>query len=154
VKRPIRIALATLAALLIIVCIGVVLCVDTVDTRAYFRQSYYSNTTARLVAQQQTNHMVWGELDAGFGVAKLTPTINASEDAPDQGRFRSLSLAGYGNRHGRPATGVHDDLYVKAVALRVQEQLGIMVGADALIIPRDVEERAMQRLERESGLRR
>jgi hypothetical protein len=83
----------------------------------------------------------------------LSPTVNTQE-APAQGHFQSLSLAGYGSRHGKPATGVHDDLYVKAVAFRVQDRLGIIVGADALIIPRDVEEQAMHRLEQESGLTR
>jgi hypothetical protein len=154
VKRPVRIALGILAGLLLVAFSSVILCVDGVDTRPYFRQTYYANTVARLRAQEETNQIVWGQLDAGFGRARLTPTVNAPQDAPAEGHFRSLSLAGYGNRHGKPATGVHDDLYVKAVALRVQDQLGVMIGADALIIPRDVEERAMQRLERESALRR
>jgi hypothetical protein len=153
-KRPVRIALGILAGLLLVSFISVILCVDGVDTRPYFRQTYYANTVARLRAQQQTNQIVWGELTAGFGRARLTPTVNVPQDAPAEGHFRSLSLAGYGNRHGKPATGVHDDLYVKAVALRVRDHLGIMVGADALIIPREVEEQAMRRLERESGLRR
>jgi len=127
--------------------------VDEVDTRPYFRESYYANTAARLRAQEQTNEVVWGQLEAGYGLARLSPTVNA-QDAPTQGHFRSLSLAGYGSRHGKPATGVHDDIFVKAVAFRVHGRVGIMVGADALIIPRDVEEQAMRRLERESGLRR
>jgi neutral ceramidase len=154
VKRLVRIALGILAGLLVVALIGALACIDGVDTRPYFRQTYYADTVARLRAEEQTNQIVWGELTAGFGRAQLTPTVNAPRDAPNEGHFRSLSLAGYGNRHGKSATGVHDDLYVKAVALRVQDHLGVMVGADALIIPREVEERAMQRLERESGLRR
>ena len=63
-------------------------------------------------------------------------------------------MAGYGARHGKSATGTHDDLYVKAVALRVQGKIGVMVGADALIIPREVTEMAVRRLEQESGLAR
>ena len=153
-KRLVRIALGILAGLLVVALIGALACIDGVDTRPYFRQTYYADTVARLRAEEQTNQIVWGELTAGFGRAQLTPTVNAPRDAPNEGHFRSLSLAGYGNRHGKSATGVHDDLYVKAVALRVQDHLGVMVGADALIIPREVEERAMQRLERESGLRR
>jgi len=127
---------------------------DGVDFRPYFREGYYTKTMARLRALEETNGVVRGELAAGFGRARLSPNVNASENVPAQGQFRSLSLAGYGNRHGRSATGVHDDLFVKAVALKVRDHLGVMVGADALIIPRDVEEKAMQRLEQESGLKR
>ena len=101
-----------------------------------------------------TNTISRGELDAGFGSARLTPTINAAQDDPAHGQFRSLSLAGYGDRKGHPATSTHDDLYVKAVALRVENRLGIMLGADALIIPREVTDIAAAQLERELGLRR
>src|SRR2546428_13687049 len=98
--------------------------------------------------------MVRGELGAVLGGAKLTPTLNAPQDDPGLGRFKDLPLAGYGNRNGRPATGVHDDLYVKAVALRVGDRLGVMLGADALIIPREVADIASQRLEQELKLHR
>ena len=86
---------------------------------------------------------------------KYTVIISGpAQDDPAHGQFRSLPLAGYGNRHGQPAKGVHDDLYVKAVALRVGDRLGVMVGADALIIPPEVTEAAMQRLGRELKLSR
>ena len=84
----------------------------------------------------QINPVLRGDLAAGFGRARLTPAIHATQDEPAKGEFRSLPLAGYGSRHGKPASGVHDDLYVKAVALRVRDRIGVMVGADALIIPR------------------
>jgi len=153
VKLPVRIGLRILLGLLALALCTLILSVDEVDTRPYFRESYYANTVARLRVQEQTNQIVWGQLEAGFGRARLSPTVNA-QDEPAQGHFRSLSLAGYGSRHGKPATGVHDDVYVKTVAFCVQGRLGIIIGADALIIPRDVEEQAMRRLEQESGLRR
>ena len=152
-KLPVRIGLRILLGLLALALCTLILSVDEVDTRPYFRESYYANTVARLRVQEQTNQIVWGQLEAGFGRARLSPTVNA-QDEPAQGHFRSLSLAGYGSRHGKPATGVHDDVYVKTVAFCVQGRLGIIIGADALIIPRDVEEQAMRRLEQESGLRR
>jgi len=65
-----------------------------------------------------------------------------------------LPLAGYGNRHGKPASGVHDDLYVKAVAVRVGNRVGVMVGADALILPPEVTDLAMRRLGQELKLSR
>jgi len=137
-----------------LIAAALVLCLDGVDYQPYFRTAYYAETSARLRAHAATNTLARGELAAGFGRARLTPTVNAPQDDPAQGRFRALPLAGYGSRKGRPATGVHDDLYVKAVALRVGDRLGVMVGVDALIIPREVADAAAQRLERELKLQR
>ncbi len=89
-----------------------VFCLEGVDYRPYFREPFYVETVARLKDRSATNALQRGELAAGFGRALLTPTLNAAVDDPTQGRFRALPLAGFGNRKGRPATGVHDDLYV------------------------------------------
>ena len=154
VKRLVRIGLWTLAGLAVLVVAMGILSLDGVDSRPYFREGYYAHTIAQLRASAETNQLARGDLAAGFGRAKLNPTVNAAQDAPAQGQFRSLPMAGYGARHGKSATGTHDDLYIKAVALRVQGKIGVMVGADALIIPREVTEMAVQRLEKESGLAR
>lgn len=153
-KKWIRISLRLVVALALLIVIGLVLCLDGVDYGPYFREPYYRETTARLNKLTATNIITRGELTAGFGRALLTPTINAPQDDPIKGQFRALPLAGYGNRHGRPATGVHDDLYVKAVAFRVGDRLGVMVGADALIVPPEVTEIAAARLHQELGLSR
>lgn len=137
-----------------LVLLALVLSLDDVDHRPYFREPYYTETISRLRTQTATNAIARGELKAGFGRALLTPTINASQDDPAKGQFRSMPLAGYGQRQGKPATGVHDDLFVKAVALQVGNQVGVMVGADALIIPQEVTELAMQRIARELKLSR
>ena len=140
--------------LLVFCMAALLLSVDRVDYQPYFRQQYYVETAARLHDGIKTNTSSRGELAAGFGRALLTPTLNAPQDDPAQGRFRMLPLAGYGSRKGRPAAGVHDDLYVKAVALRVADRVGVMVGADALIIPREVAELVTQRIEQELRLQR
>ena len=154
VKRLLRIGVRVMAGLAVLAGLAAIVCLDGVDSRPYFRESYYTKTAALLRADVETNKLAQGELAAGFGRALLTPTVNAPHDAPAQGQFRSIPLAGYGNRHGRSATGVHDDLYVKAVALKVQGRVGVMVGADALIIPAEVADQAVRRLEQESGLSR
>jgi neutral ceramidase len=142
---------AGLAALLAVI---LVLALDGVDHRLYLREPYYAKTAEKLRALIATNRLAQGELSAGFGQARLTPVLNAARDDPARGEFRSLPLAGYGNRHGKPATGVHDDLYIKAVALRVGGRLGVMLGADALIIPPEVAETAAGRLAQEVNLSR
>jgi hypothetical protein len=141
VKKAGRIAARVFIGLLLLLVVLAVLCLDTVDYRPYFRQPYYKETVARLQTAAKTNALTSGNLSAGFGVAKLTPTF-------------PLPLAGYGDRKGKIATGVHDDLFVKAVALRVADRVGIMFGADALIVPRDVSDAAANKLKQEFGLGR
>jgi neutral ceramidase len=154
VKKFCRILLRLALLLVLLVIVLLILGLDGVDYRPYLREPYYAETTARLRAHQATNTLARGELAAGFGRARLSPTVNAPQDDPAKGQFRSLPLAGYGNRHGKSATAIHDDLYVKAVALRVGDRLGVMLGADALIIPPEVTEAAMRRIESELKLSR
>lgn len=130
------------------------LCLDSVDYRPYFRSAYYAETIDRLKAATATNLTVYGELEAGFGRAKLTPVLNVSSEDASKGEFRSVPLAGYGNRKGAPASGIHDDVFVKAVALRVANRTCVMFGADALIVPREVADTAAARLMGEFGLAR
>ena len=153
-KKWKRVLLRTFLGLAIITATALVVSLEGVDYRPYFREPYYTETMARWRAHTATNTVVHGELFAGFGRALLTPTIHAAGDEPSQGRFRSLPLAGYGDRRGRPAKGAHDDLFVKAVAFRVGSRLGVMLGADALIIPPEVTAIAAARLKQELGLGR
>jgi hypothetical protein len=131
-----------------------VLCLDGVDYHPYLHETYYAEATARLRAVAATNTLARGELSAGFGRALLSPKLGAQHDNALKGEFRSLPLAGYGNRHGKPAQGIHDDLYVKAVALRVGDRLGVMLGADALVIPPEVTDLARRQLTEQLKLSR
>jgi len=153
-KRFRRLLLRLSAGVVVLVVAALLLSLDGVDHRPYLREPYYQETIARLRASVATNSILRGELSVGFGKALLTPSVGAAQDDPPQGKFRSLPLAGYGGRRGKPATGVHDDLYVKAVALRVGSRIGVMVGVDALIVPTEVKDAAMRRLEQESSLAR
>ncbi len=141
-------------ALLALLALAVICSVDGLNYQPYMRSAYFATTRDRLQAQATNFHLVRGELLAGYGQARLTPTLKAAADDPSKGVFRSLPLAGYGQRKGLPAQGVHDDVFVKAVALKVADQRLVMVGADALIIPREVTELAMPRLAQEFKLRR
>ena len=149
-----RVALRVAAGLVLVTAAACLLCLDGIDYQPYFKAPYYQQTSQRLHALATNQNLVTGELAAGFGRALLTPTLHAVPVDPTHGRFGSLPLAGYGNRQGRPATGTHDDLYVKAVAFRVDGHVAVMVSADALIIPREVAEAAMARLGPELHLHR
>jgi neutral ceramidase len=141
VKRAARISARIALGVVFVLGVAAFLCLDRVDYRPYFREPYYKTTISRLNATANTNTLARGELQAGFGRAKLTP------DFP-------LPLAGYGNRKGAIVTNVHDDVFVKAVAIRVGEKTGIMFGCDALIVPYEVSAAAISELSQEMKLKR
>lgn len=93
-------------------------------------------------------------LQAGWARVRLTPQLGAAQDDPLTGTFRQLPLAGYGQRQGAPATGVHDELWVKAVAFASGGNTGVVITADALIIPREVGDAAAETLRNICGLNR
>jgi hypothetical protein len=125
---------AGLAALLLVTATTTL---TTVDHTPYRELPAFKETCARLHQIKPGTPLVFGELRAGFGRAKLTPAVGAELDDPAQGRFRAVPLAGYGARHGQPATGVNQDVWVKAMALAVAGQTGVIVAADALLVPRE-----------------
>jgi neutral ceramidase len=149
-----RLIAASAAGLLLVVITLAVVSLDRLDGTPLAKASYYIETNERWRAHSQTADVVNGNLLAGFGRALLSPVLDAREDDPAQGRFKTLPLAGYGGRKGQPATGSRDELFVKAAAFKVEGCLGVMVSADALIIPREVAAEAMERLERTLDLRR
>ncbi|HYE32079.1 MAG TPA: hypothetical protein VEH27_11665, partial [Methylomirabilota bacterium] len=129
------------------------LSLDTLDVQPFLRSTYFLETTHVLERTSTTNETQFGELRAGFGRALLTPTLRA-DDNPAEGRFVNLPLAGYGARKGKPAQGAHDDLWVKAVAFQVGPRVGVIVGTDTLIIPREVADAAATQLRDQAGLER
>jgi len=140
-----------LAALLLLVLLATL---TTVDHTPYRGLPAWRETSTRLEQLRAATNVVFGELRAGFGRAKLTPALGAERDEPEQGRFRAVPLAGYGARQGRPATGVHQDMWVKAVAFAVAGRTGVLVTADALIIPGEVGDPAVRQLREARGLPR
>ena len=153
-KRILRWMLRGVAGLAVLAAVGAVATLDLVEWRPYPGTAYHERTARRLEQTRSTPVPVADALLAGFGRARLTPTLGAAVDEPLAGKFRAVPLAGYGGRRGRPATGVHDELQVKAIALRAGGATAVLVGADALIIPAEVTDLAVERIARELGLRR
>lgn len=143
----------------VVVLVGLLLLVllatlTTVDHTPFRDLPAWRETSARLEGLQAATNHVFGDLRAGFGRAKLTPVLGAERDEPEQGSFRAVPLAGYGARQGRPATGVHQDLWAKAVAFAVAGRTGVVLTADALIIPREVGDLVVHALREARGLPR
>ncbi len=88
------------------------------------------------------------------GLRAVALSAARSEKTPNPGRLSAgwaksvlelpegTPLAGYGDREGRPATGSHDELAVRALVLSDGKDTVVVVASDLLIVPENVAERA------------
>ena len=80
-----------------------------------------------------------GRLEAGWGSRPITPPTGTP-------------LAGYGDRKGKPSTGVHDEIFVKALAVSDGKDKAVIVGSDMLIVPENVAELVRDRVSKQTTL--
>ena len=78
-------------------------------------------------------------LSAGWAKRSITPEIG-------------VPLAGYGERQGKPSTGVHDDIFVKALQLSDGKDTVVIVASDMLIVPENLAEMVRDRVSAETDL--
>ncbi|MDO9341431.1 MAG: neutral/alkaline non-lysosomal ceramidase N-terminal domain-containing protein [Bacteroidales bacterium] len=109
-----------------------------VERASYFHQDYYQKTAARIDSFKSAMVIVNDSIQAGFAKISITPSLNNSEDLYREGKFIQVPLAGFGARKGKSATGIHDSVFVKAVALKVDRQTLVFVSADLLIMPPNI----------------
>ena len=145
------ISLLTICTLVVIVLF---VSLRVVDKTPYFKTAYYSETINNLDKVSKEKKEITGQFEAGFGVVNITPTLTTSgEEKPLEGLFREVPMAGFGDRKG-PATGAHDSLFVKAAALKVQNQMIVAISADLLLIPPHVADSVALFLNKELGINR
>ncbi len=104
----------------------------------FLESAYFKTTMARVDSLKNSEFSATDSMYAGFSRIGITPGINYPADDVANGRFKVVPLAGFGARKGKPATGVHDSVFVKSVALKVGEKMVVFVGADLLIMPPNV----------------
>ncbi len=141
-------------ALIVIILIILFWALERVDYSPYFNSNYYSETRSRLDSISSRLSLAKGEVQVGFGKTSITPGLGAEEDDPGAGVFKEVPLAGFGSRKGKHAEGIHDSLFVKAVAIRVREQLLVMVGSDMLIVPPNISEQVSMIVRKNLGIDR
>jgi neutral ceramidase len=78
-------------------------------------------------------------LHAGWGRVRIDPPPGTP-------------LAGFSARKGRPSEGSHDELWIKAVAVGDGVDVAVLIGADLLLIPPEVAQSVLRRLEGELPL--
>lgn len=111
---------------------------ESPDHTPYFKAGYYKETSLRADSLKKHITPVIDSIQAGFAKVSITPGLNNPNDDPVNGKFIALPLAGFGARKGKAATGIHDSIFVKAVALKVGRQTLVLVGADLLIMPPNI----------------
>lgn len=142
-------------AILILIILALLLFSIRIVRHHHFQEaSYYTETQQRLDGMLEKLESIHGKVEIGIGKSNITPRIQADRDDPSNGSFVEIPLAGYGDRNGKPATGVHDSLYVKAMALKVNTEIIVLAGADILIIPPQVTIKVAEMMKQEIGLDR
>ena len=113
-------------------------CTDPVVQASYLNSDYYKTSSARIDSLKKSSVILNDSIQAGFARVSITPVLNSQEDNVAEGRFSKVPLAGFGARKGKPATGVHDSIFIKAVALKSGSRTLIRVAADLLIMPPNI----------------
>ncbi len=153
-KRLFKIIASIIAALLLLLVILLVWALQKVDYTPYWETDYYTSTRAQLDSLNKHLTPQYGKVYAGFSRVSITPTLEAEKDDPQQGAFKAIPLAGFGDRKGKPAEGIHDSIFVKAVALRVGRDTLVLIASDILIVPAGVSEGVTRQLAATQGMHR
>jgi hypothetical protein len=146
---------AGIIASILIVLIALIyfVCTTKVDSTPYFESAYFKNSCVRADSLAKIIIPSNDSLYAGFAKVSITPELNSKADNIAEGKFKQVPLAGYGDRRGKPATGIHDSIFVKAVALKSGNQTLVFVTADLLIMPPNITD-SVSMILKENGIRR
>ena len=125
-------------AALVVLTILFFIATDSIDSTPYFESNYFKTSCARIDSLKKNTEITTDSIQAGFSRVSITPTLNSAEDNFAEGKFKQIPLAGFGARKGKAATGIHDSIFVKAVALKTNKQTMVFVGADLLIMPPNI----------------
>lgn len=102
---------------------------------------YYKKTLTEIERHKKrlSKNSDIGQFQAGWGSCSIMPPPGTP-------------LAGYGDRKGKPSTGVHDEIFVKALAVSDGTDVAVIVGADMLIIPENVADMVRERVSKQTPL--
>lgn len=104
--------------------------------KPYFQSDYYNKTISGLEQAKPAVKILTDTLFAGFSKSLLIP----GSEAINKGRNKrkEIPIAGYGQLKTKYATGIHDSVFVRAVALKTGSDTSIIVSAELLIMPPDI----------------
>jgi hypothetical protein len=122
----------------------------TVIKKPYFATDYYRKTTDNLAARK---HVSPGSdsLYAGFSRISITPDLSGK--AEYSSNKKGIPIAGFGQLKTKYATGIHDSIFVRSVALKAGQVIVIITSADILLMPPNIIDAAVAAL-KEKGISR
>jgi hypothetical protein len=115
----------------------------------YFTTDYYKETVAGLEFVKSQTQTVNDSLYAGFSRISITPDLHSFGGK----RHMGIPIAGFGQLKPKYATGVHDSVFVRALALKAGTQTVVLVSVDMLIMPPNLTDAVVKSLS-ENGVRR
>ncbi|MCF6331847.1 MAG: neutral/alkaline non-lysosomal ceramidase N-terminal domain-containing protein [Draconibacterium sp.] len=133
----------TIGIIIVFLVVLVLFATGPVVETPYFETEYFKKSCAETDSLKNNLVPAKGKLLAGFSKISITPTLYSTADNIEKGEFVQLPLAGFGARKGMPSTGIHDSIFVKAAALKVEDKLVVFVGADLLIMPPNITDSVM-----------
>ena len=151
-KKWLKIFLIVIGSILLLIALVLIFSISSIDKTPYFETDYYKNSVEKLTKVITERPKAEGKLQVGFAKVSITPTIVKDAENPKKGEFKTIKLAGFGD--GKIATGTHDSIFTKAVAIKVNGSLAVLVSADLLLMPPEVAEKVGKKLENQSDLRR
>ncbi len=139
-KKKLLIAGAVIAALLVLFVLVVgpwpAYSAGDVTQKGYYRRNVEA-IQASAGRSSVAEH--GGALRAGWAKRSITPPIGSP-------------LAGFGDRKGKPSTGVHDEVFVKVLHLSDGQDRVVLVATDMLIIPENLAEMVRDRVTGQTDL--
>ena len=135
-----------LAFIIVAVFITALSLTTKIDRTSYFDSDYYKKSIQHLDSLRKNHTSIHHTLEAGFSKVSITPGLHYPEDNAANGTFQNVTLSGYSARRGAFATGVHDSIFVSAAAIRVADNLVVILGVDLLIIPHNITDTVMAML--------
>jgi len=152
-KKFLRILIKTLAVIIVVIAVFLFYSLSRIDNTPYFETAYYKGTIGKLDKALENREISDGKLYAGFGKVSITPKIEPGKpDDPSKGVFNHIKMAGFGD--GQIAKGIYDSIYTKAVALKVDNDLAVLVGGDILFMPPEVADIVSKKVKDELGISR
>jgi len=143
-KKWLKVLIKVLAGIIILLIVVLFFSISSIDTDPYFESDYYKNTIEKFDQQISLKKTSKGQLLAGFARVNITPNIVTGNEDPKNGDFNKIKLAGFGD--GKIVIGVHDSIFAKAIALEVEKQMVVLIGADLLMMPETIVDKIMEKL--------
>jgi len=133
--KKVAIVLGSLIIILVLLFFAIT---QKVNHTAFYDAPYYQKSLQVTDSLKQQIRINQDSVLAGFAKISITPGLGSNVDDVASGKFKTMPLAGFGARKGKGASGIHDSIFVKAVALKIGKQAVVFVGADLLIIPPNI----------------